>query len=108
MVSGPNPDEVVFQSGDFARSCTQDTQTDFSESGWSRLCTEDVCPCMPEKRSCVFSQPLQPRWVELLLESSPSVTRTVLTELTETIGDLRTVIGEATGVSRSNVELVIS
>merc|ERR1719401_898330 len=63
---------------------------------------------MPERRhSCVFSQPSQPRWIELILESNPNSTRLVLTDLTGIVGELRTIISEATGITRSTVELVI-
>lgn len=93
----------------FSRSVTQETAgTEFSEAGWSRTCTEDVCPTLKEQPTLFFSGISQPRWVELVLGVDARNTCTVLTDWAHVVRDLRQVISEATGVDVSNIELAMN
>mmetsp|Transcript_128798 Transcript_128798/g.223349 ORF Transcript_128798/g.223349 Transcript_128798/m.223349 type:complete len:259 (-) Transcript_128798:69-845(-) len=99
--------EGLNDSCKFVRTITQDTEgteVTFSEGGFSRLVTEDVCPTLSKGTR---STPTHPRSVELVLESDPSSVSTAVVDVTDMVLDLREILSEAAGEAIESVSLVL-
>jgi len=83
---------------------TTDTDCGFSDGGFSRICTEDICPKTVGPSTNLISKP---RPIELVLASDPTCVRTMVTDFKDTVADSKRFISEATGVPPDRIELLL-
>mmetsp|Transcript_104991 Transcript_104991/g.295703 ORF Transcript_104991/g.295703 Transcript_104991/m.295703 type:complete len:234 (-) Transcript_104991:207-908(-) len=83
---------------------TTDTDCGFSDGGFSRICTEDICPKTVGPSTNLISKP---RPIELVLASDPTCVRTMVTDFEDTVADSKRFISEATGVPLDRIDLLL-
>jgi len=91
-------------SGWLRQLSNTDTEGDYSDGGFSRICTEDICPDTVGLQTNIS----KPRPVELVLASDPSCVRTLVTDVRDTVADSKRFISEATGVPFNRIELLLT
>eukprot|EP00440_Ansanella_granifera_P019613 gb/GFBE01021308.1/.p1 GENE.gb/GFBE01021308.1/~~gb/GFBE01021308.1/.p1 ORF type:complete len:259 (+),score=73.90 gb/GFBE01021308.1/:1-777(+) len=96
-----NDDLDSLSDATFSRTCTEE-----EESGWARLCTEDVCPVMSKPMQAVQGQ-FRPRQIHVLA-ASMQLSCTVITDQLDMVVDLRRYLSEATGVAMGEVQVLMN